>query len=152
MIKIWKGPEMEGPNISIPTLFVCSDKEVSTNLIVQMLQTHKEISRIYFGAGKHSFQGITDWNKLCEYCIANSISIIMEVGITEIREKICKYDSPSTIFIIAQYNFPHINGKLQFKTDNNAVVTVFTPAAQTSLKTLKENNLFTCDTMLLEEE
>lgn len=152
MIKIWKGPEMEGTNIGIMSLFVCSNVPVPIKTIISLLEQNKDIRRVYFGAGKHRFMGVDDWKGLYDYLFRNSIDIIIEVCYNEIFEFIEKYDTLITTFIYSFYEFPYTFNNLQFKTDNTKVVTVFNAVARTSLETLKENNLFTCDIMLLEEE
>ena len=47
---------------------------------------------------------------------------------------------------------PYTFNNLQFKTDDNKVVKLYNAVSQTSLETLKENNLFACDVMLYEKE
>lgn len=152
MVRIWKGPEMEGTKVGIMTLFVCADKVVETKVIIQKLAENPDIRRVYLGAGKHSFEGVTWWQALYDYCFPRSIEIVMEVGWQQLREMITKYDNLITTFIVVNYDMPFTYNNLQFKTDNNKMVTIFNASSQTSLETLKSNNLFTCDTMLFEEE
>ena len=155
MLKIWKGPEMEGTDIGTMTMFVCSDGatgEIEIKKIISLLEQNKDVRRVYFGAGKYRFFGVDDWKSLYDYLFRNSIDIIIEVQYDELEELIQKYDTLITTFICSSYNFPYTYNNLQFKTDNTKVVTVFNAVARTSLETLKDNNLFTCDTMLLEEE
>ena len=152
MLKIWKGPEMEGTNIGTMTLFVCSDKETPIKTLVSLLEQNKDVRRVYFGGGRHKFEGVDDWKGLYDYLFRNSIDIIIEVQYDELPEFISKYDTLITTFICSAYDFPYTYNNLQFKTDNTKVVTVYNAVARTSLETLKENNLFTCDIMLLEEE
>ena len=152
MFKVWKGPEMEGTKVGIITLFVCADREVDTKQLISIIQRNPDVRRVYFGAGKHSFEGVSSWKDLYDYLFVRSIEVVMEVGITQLRDMIEKYDNLITTFIVAQYDMPYTYNNLQYKTDNRAVVTVYNATAQTSLDTLKENNLFTCDTMLLEED
>lgn len=152
MLKIWKGPEMEGTDIGIMTMFVCSDIEVPQKTIVSLLEQNKDVRRVYFGGGRHRFEGVSDWKGLYDYLFRNSIDIIIEVQYNELMEFIEKYDSLITTFICSAYNFPYTYNNLQFKTDDTKVVKVFNAVARTSLDTLKENNLFTCDVMLMEEE
>ena len=152
MLKIWKGPEMEGTDIGIMTMFVCSDIEVPQKTIVSLLEQNKDVRRVYFGGGRHRFEGVSDWKGLYDYLFRNSIDIIIEVQYNELMEFIEKYDSLITTFICSAYNFPYTYNNLQFKTDDTKVVKVFNAVARTSLDTLKENNLFTCDVMLMEED
>ena len=152
MIKIWKGPEMEGTDIGIMTLFVCSDKAVPIRTIISLLEENKDVRRVYFGAGKHRFEGVDDWKGLYDYLFRNSINVVIEVSYNELIPFIQTYDTLITTFICSAYNFPFTYNNMQYKTDNTKVVTVFNAVARTSLETLKENNLFTCDVMLLEEE
>lgn len=152
MIKIWKGPEMEGTKVGIMTLFVCADVEVPIKHIIKYLQEDEGIRRVYFGAGKHSFEGVDDFKGLYDYLFSRSIEIVMEVSPTQLDDFVARYDTLITTFIVARYDMPYTFNNLQYKTDNNKVVTVFNAVSQTSLATLKENNLFTCDVMLMEEE
>jgi len=152
MLKIWKGPEMEGTNIGMMTMFVCSDKEVDIKTIISLLEQNKDVRRIYFGAGRTRFNGVDDWKGVYDYAFRNSIDIVIEVAFDEYLDFITLYDSLVTTFIFSAYDFPYTFNNLQFKTDDTKVVTVYNAVARTSLETLKENNLFTCDIMLLEEE
>lgn len=152
MLKIWKGPEMEGTNIGIITMFVCSDCEISTRTVIRLLEQNRDVRRIYFGAGKKEFYGTDDWKGLYDYCFRRSIDIAIEVAYDKLLDYITDYDTLVTTFICSSYEFPYTFNNLQFKTDDTKVVTVYNAVARTSLETLKENNLFTCDVMLLEEE
>lgn len=152
MLKIWKGPEMEGTNIGMMTMFVCSDVVVPIKAIIKLLEENKDIRRVYFGGGRHRFEGVDNWSNLYDYLFRNSIDVIIEVQYNELNEFIRQYDSLVTTFICSAYDFPYTYNNLQFKTDNTKVVTVYNAVARTSLETLKENNLFTCDVMLLEED
>ena len=38
MLKIWKGPEMEGTNIGMMTMFVCSDKVIPIKTIISLIE------------------------------------------------------------------------------------------------------------------
>lgn len=152
MLKIWKGPEMEGTNIGMMTMFVCSDVVIPIKNIIGLLEENKDIRRVYFGGGRHRFEGVDDWKTLYDYLFRNSIDVVIEVQYNELEEFIRRYDSLVTTFICSAYDFPYTYNNLQFKTDNTKVVTVYNAVARTSLETLKENNLFTCDVMLLEED
>lgn len=152
MLKIWKGPEMEGTNIGMMTMFVCSDDLVPIKTIISLLEQNKDIRRIYFGGGRCKFYGVDDWKTLYDFLFRNSIDVAIEVQYPDLPYFIEHYDSLVTTFICSAYDFPYTYNNLQFKTDDTKVVTVYNAVARTSLETLKENNLFTCDTMLLEEE
>lgn len=152
MLRIWKGPEMEGNQIGIMTLFVCSDREVDTKQLIGIIAQNPDVRRIYFGAGKHSFEGVTSWRDLYDYLFVRSLDVVMEVGPMQMRDMIARYDNLITTFIVSNYDMPFTYNNVQFKTDNNNTVTIFNASSQTSLQTLKDNNLFTCDTILLEED
>lgn len=152
MIRIWKGPEMEGTNIGIMTLFVSSTVPVPVKTIICQLEQNRDVRRVYFGAGKHRFHGVDDWKCLYDYLFRNSIDIIIEAQYEELPLFIEKYDTLITTFICSSYDFPYTYNNMQFKTDNNKVVTMFNAVARTSLDTLKDNNLFTCDIMLIQED
>lgn len=143
---------MEGTNIGTMSLFVCSDIQVPMKTIVSLLEQNKDVRRVYFGGGRHRFEGVDDWKGLYDYLFRNSIDIAIEVSYEELIQFIDKYDTLITTFICSAYDFPYTFNNLQFKTDDKRMVTVFNAVAKTSLETLKENNLFTCDTMLLEED
>lgn len=143
---------MEGTNIGTMSLFVCSDIQVPMKTIVSLLEQNKDVRRVYFGGGRHRFEGVDDWKGLYDYLFRNSIDIAIEVSYEELIQFIDKYDTLITTFICGAYDFPYTFNNLQFKTDDKRMVTVFNAVAKTSLETLKENNLFTCDTMLLEED
>lgn len=143
---------MEGTNIGIMSLFVCSDVQVPMKTIVSLLEQNKDVRRVYFGGGKHRFEGVDDWKGLYDYLFRNSIDVAIEVSYNELVNFINKYDTLITTFICSAYDFPYTFNNLQFKTDDKRMVTVFNAVAKTSLETLKENNLFACDVMLLEED
>ena len=152
MLKIWKGPEMEGTKVGMMTLFVCSDKEVPIKTIIAQIQQNADIRRVYFGAGRLPFNGVDDFKSLYDFLFRQSIEIIIEVSPTQLYDFIRLYDTLITTFIVSRYNMPFVYNNLQFKTDNLTTVTIYNATSQTSLETLKENNLFNCDKMLLEEE
>ena len=152
MLKIWKGPEMEGAKVGIPTLFVCSDKELQSRLVLQYVRSNVEVRRIYFGAGRTPFYGVSSWREIYDYAFTHSIELVVETRFDQLREFVAAYDSLITTFIIVDYGTPFIYNNLQFKTDDMKVVKLYNATSQTSLDTLKKNNLFTCDVMLLEED
>lgn len=152
MIKLWKGPEMEGTKVGIMTLFVYSDEVIPIKLIISNIQQHPDIRRVYFGAGKNSFYGVDDFRGLYDFLFRQSIEMVIETSPTQLNEFIRLYDTLITTFIIVRYNMAYTFNNLQFKTDDNKVVKLYNAVSQTSLETLKENNLFTCDVMLYEKE
>ena len=152
MLKIWKGPEMEGTKVGIMTLFVCSDTVTPVKKIISQIQQNPDIRRVYFGAGRYSFEGVDDFKGLYDFLFRQSIEIIIETSPVQLNEFVAKYDTFITNFIVSRYDMPYTFNNLQYKTDNNKVVTIYNATSQTSLETLKENNLFTCDTMLIEED
>lgn len=152
MLKIWKGPEMEGTKVGIITLFVCSDEVIDIKKLIGLVQSNQDVRRIYFGAGKTRFEGATDWKALYDYCFMHSIEVVVEVSSAELDKFIELYDNLVTNFIVSTYEMPFTYNNVQFKTDDNDVVKIYNVTAQTSLATLKENNLFDCDIMLVEEE
>ena len=152
MLKIWMGPEMEGNDIGIETLFVCADVPVDKQIIIDCLARNPEIRRIYFGAGRKPFMGVVDWEGLYDYLWRYSIDIIIEVDNSQLRDFILMYDSRLTTFIVVNYEMLFTYNNLQFKTDDTRSVKIFTVSSRTMLDTLKENNLFVCDVMLIEED
>lgn len=152
MIRMWKGPEMEGHKVGVLTLYVSADRIIDTKKIILMLEQHPSIRRLYLGAGRYSFQGVSSWSTLYDYLFAKGFEIVIEVGSQQLDEMIKKYDSLITTFIITRYEMPYTYNKLQFKTENNEVVNMYNVTSQTSLETLKDGNLFMSDTLLLEEK
>lgn len=152
MIKLWKGPEMEGTRVGIMTLFVCADKEVPIKLIIAQLQQNPDIRRVYFGAGRHEFVGVDDFKGLYDFLFRQSIEIVIETSPLSLYHFIECYDTLITTFIVTRYNMPYTFNNLQFKTDDLKVVKIYNATSQTSLETLKDNNLFNCDIMLYEED
>ena len=152
MIRIWKGPEMEGTKVGMMTLFVCSDREIPIKTIISQIMQNGDIRRVYFGAGRKSFAGVDDFKGLYDFLFRRSIEIIIETDFLHLDEFISRYDSLITNFIITRYEAPYTFNNLQYKTDNTRTVTIYNATSQTSLETLKENNLFTCDKMLLQED
>ena len=132
-------------------MFVCSDCTVDSKRIIQLLHQNPDVRRLYFGAGKHSFEGATSWQEIYDYAFVRSIEIVMEVPYLQLEHYISQYDNLITTFIVSRYEMPFTYNNLQFKTDDGKTVTIYNPSAQTSLQTLKSNNLFTCDVMLVEE-
>lgn len=154
MIKIWKGLEMEGPAIGDCTMFICSDEVVDGSLVSTLLKENPEVKRLYFGAGKKSFVGVSKWCSFYDYVITQfSVNdIIIETRPDELLEFIDKYDAPLVNFVNTRYNFPEMEGRIYFKTDNNSSVTVYSGITCTSLNTLGSDNLFAGDILLYEKE
>lgn len=152
MLRIWKGPEMEGNDIGVMTLFVCADVPVQKKQIIEQLYFNPDIRRIYFGAGRTPFYGVDDWKGLYDYLFQKSIDVVVEVDAAHLNEFIKTYDNMITTFIVVNYNTPYTYNNLQFKTDDTKAVKIFTVSSRTMLDTLKDNNLFMCDKLLLEED
>ena len=159
MIKIWKGLEMEGPVIGVYTMFICSDEVINDSLLCDVLKKNPEVKRLYFGAGKKSFVGVSNvssskWRSFCNYLETEFLieNIIIETHPDELLEFINKYDAPSVNFVNTRYNFPKMEGHIYFKTDNNSSVTVYSGMTRTSLSTLGSDNLFASDVLLYEKE
>ena len=143
---------MEGNDIGIMTMFVCSDTEINTKTLIKCISENPDVRRIYFGAGRMPFAGVTDWKALYDYLWRYSINIIIEVDNDELVHFINTYDSLLTTFIVVHYYMPFTYNNLQFKTDDTRSVKIFTVSSRTMLDTLKDNNLFVCDVMLIEED
>lgn len=152
MLRIWKGPEMEGNDVGIPTMFICSDKPVERKRVIECLYKNPDVRRLYFGAGRTPFYGMDDWKGLYDYAFQHSIDIVVEVDAAHLKEFIRQYDNMITTFVVVNYEMPFTYNNLQFKTDDTEVVKIFTVSSRTMLDTLKDNNLFVCDKMLVEEE
>lgn len=152
MLKIWKGPEMEGTKVGTMTLFICSDKQVSANLISELILRNPDVRRIYFGAGRKPFCGVDDYSTLYNFLFRRSIEIVIEVSFDSLSEFIKLYDSLITTFIVTQYDAYSTFNNLQYKTDDTKKVIIYGASSQTSLETLKDSNMFVCDQLLFKEE
>lgn len=153
MIRLWKGLEMEGPVIGIRTLFVCSDCELKSNKIIQILEANPDIKRIYFGAGRLPFYGVDNWQQLCNQLLMSGINkITIEVNASQLLEFIDKYDAINVSFVCTWYDFPQFDGQIHFKLDDTQTVGIFSLNTVTALDTLGKNNLFATDKLLYEEE
>ena len=152
MLRIWKGPEMEGNDVGIMTMFICADEVVDTKRLIACLSNNPDVRRVYFGAGRKPFMGVTDWKSLYDYLWRYSINIFIEARDAELKKFIVEYDTMLTTFIVVNYDMPYTYNNLQFKTDDTKAVKIFTVSSRTMLDTLKDNNLFICDKMLLEED
>lgn len=152
MFKVWKGPEMEGTHVGVMTMFVCSDVSIEAKRLISLLVDNRDVRRVYFGAGRHEFAGIDDWKLIYDYAFIHSVELVMEIPPDRIGEYVSKYDNLAVTFIVPFYNAPFTYNSMQFKIDDRERVTIYNPSTVTSLTTLQSNNLFDCDTMLIQEE
>ena len=60
MIRIWKGPEMEGTKVGIQTLFICSDVVIPIKYVISQLEQNRDVHRVYFGVGKYRFGAVAN--------------------------------------------------------------------------------------------
>ena len=86
MLKIWKGPEMEGNSLNETTLFVCSDAKLKLNNLRKVIESNPDVSKIYLGGGRAPFYGFTSTkdNSLFKlYCKTHNLKLTIE---TEFRD------------------------------------------------------------------
>lgn len=92
-MKIWKGPEMEGPDKGAMTLFI-KDEYPSGLYIIDMLDENPECTRLYLGAGRTDVIGLwptqpngsteeatNEFGKLIRHCNKKKIQVVMEVSL-----------------------------------------------------------------------
>lgn len=93
-MKIWKGPEMEGRDKGVMTLFV-KDFCVRSLVIKKYLKLNPDCKRLYLGAGRTDTLELypqssrataySQFMELIRYCNKNRIPIIMEVSYENLK-------------------------------------------------------------------
>lgn len=155
MLKIWKGPELEGFDKGVITLFVASDSIIDENIVIKELCSHN-IQRVYLGAGRTQFIGFNDLDYFINKCSCNNISIAIEIdilkSISNAEKEIISLTSTSVkitpIFTIRK----KLDLNYLFKFDNYEDVFVIkdTSIAITNLNNLN-GMLFNKDVMLVDD-
>ena len=138
--RIWIGPEREGFDQGVMTLFY-EDKTPDCMDIIQYLESHPEIKRVYLGAGRKYPTCITNANVLSDYAWINKVSVVIEVLL------------PISISIPPGWTIIGVCTERPtfLKTDDGKTVNVYKleNPATTDLKDLSDG-LFSCDTIIKE--
>lgn len=84
-MRVWIGPEMEGKQKGVKTLFVCGRK-INTAVITRLMKKHCP-ERLYLGAGRTNTK-LTDTQlaRIRQVCDQYNIAIIMEVSVDEMND------------------------------------------------------------------
>lgn len=143
LTKIWIGPELEGFDKGIPTMFIASDVKNRTSFILELLETWK-IQRIYLGAGRTDFQGFDNNQLFLDECKNKNISVVIEVDLSSINENISYMINNEDVKVIYTVRnrtnkFPVKKENTYLKYDDFTDVYVFDikNSSQTSLNDLK---------------
>lgn len=150
MIRIWKGIEKELSN-KVPTMYVCSDVPVISDVILKLLEENADIQAIYFGAGEKEFKvPVTkDWDNIRTYCKVHDIHITVEVGHMVLPYLAYLFTDPSITVLITLRSYKHLRN-IDFKVVDNNTTRVY------SLDKVVTDTLFqdrySDDTILYEEE
>lgn len=121
MLKVWKGPELEGFDKGIVTLFVASNTVIDETIIIQQLINY-DIHRIYLGAGRTAFPGFNSIKTFINYCIDNNVTVLIEVDLLK-------------PLLISETNI----------IEEHIVTPIYTIRANSTDVTLKKNSLFKYD-------
>ena len=156
MLKVWKGPELEGFDKGIVTLFVASDIVIDETIIINQLSLNN-IRRIYLGAGRTPFSGFTDTKTFIDYCNNNSIKVVIEVNGAESLSSAEK-DIIKENIVVPVYTFRVLGSdnivkdNSLFKYDDYKQVIVFdnSSSSYTGLDTLN-GMMFEADTILINQ-
>ena len=155
MIRIWKGPEMEGigNKAGVQTLFICSDSALYFDDICVFIIQNPDIKALYFGAGRKDFAGMDpkSWHKLISLCVEKSITITIEVSPMMVDLFVRLYNHSIVTFVIAYYNAPKDMSNLYFKTDDYAVTKIYTPEVVVDITSVCEDR-YPEDVVLYEDE
>jgi hypothetical protein len=150
MLKIWKGPELEGFDKGVITLFVASDSIIDESIVIKELCSHN-IQRVYLGAGRTQFIGFNNINNFINYCISNKISIVIEVDLlnelSEAENEIITFNNVITIFTVRKKLKP--NYMFKFDNYNDVFVIKNTSVSSTNLNDLN-GMLFDKDIILVD--
>lgn len=163
-MKIWKGPEMEGPNKDIMTLFV-KDESLSGEAVIRYLKQNPDCKRVYLGAGRTDVKALWPTNdeytaneEMCEmfrYCNEHDITTILETSVQGIRE--CPenlWDQINEVVIrVHDDSLGNANLTDYIKLDTNQSVYIckIQDMIHTDLKTLSKD-VFSVDVVLFNDE
>ena len=145
--RVWVGPELEGFDQGINTLFIEGEYLNSTDVIDYLQQTN--CKRLYLGAGGKGIIELLNIPRLRKYCEENEIEVVAEIPIDLFN--ICDINIFKYCHIILTAKGEKSKYINQFKTDDRKQVDVFNlkVSAKTDLSTLN-NGLFDLDTLIYE--
>ena len=151
MIKLWTGIEKEGigKKSEVMTLFVCSDCKIPEEIVIEALESNKNIKRVYFGAGREAFYGMENFiDFITVYCTQHDIKIIIEVSAEQLKTFVNLYDEEWVTFVVAFYDFKQqMKGKLLFKTDDWITTKMFKCKKKVDI-TCVDNNMYPGDKLI----
>lgn len=154
MLKVWKGPEMEGALLGITTLFICSNMQLQYKDIQEFL-VQDDISKVYLGAGRQDFLGFVsteDFVLFKNYCINNNIAVTIETTPNSLPLLINCLDFAEIIITIRNANIP-VTSNIVFKLDDYKTARLFDNHNyyDTDLSDVNSNR-YSCDTLLYVKE
>ena len=154
MLKVWKGPEMEGASLGITTLFICSNTQLQYKDIQEFL-VRDDISKVYLGAGRQDFLGFVsteDFVLFKNYCINNSIAVTIETTPNSLPLLINFLDFAEIIITIRNTDIP-VTSNILLKLDDYKTARLFDNRSyyDTDLSDVSSNR-YACDTLLYVKE
>lgn len=161
MIKIWKGIEHEAVRLQDTemTIFVCSDCTLPSGLIIRMLEEQVDANRVYFGAGRRQFYGMSedDWAAFMNYCELHETKVVIEICpddekfAHDLVRPLSENQTDLITFIFASYSFPDLRkAGLYFKTDDYSITRIFGPLRSVDISSVKDNR-YADDVVIYEE-
>lgn len=155
-VKIWEGPEMEGSDTEVMTMFVKA-KELPSNQIGAWLLDKKDIKRLYLGAGRTDVVSIGNkqtFESLIRFCELNNIKIVCEVSVTGFKNLPVELHEVPLIVRIQDSSlegFLTMSDSIKIDTESNVYVCKLNEFIGTNLVTLNKD-LFSCDEVLFSDE
>lgn len=138
MIKIWKGPEMEGPNKGIVTLFVMTRKITYKyfNTIQAFIKKHN-IKRVYFGAGK--LDVYQDISGIVKFIKSEGVKVVIEVSYKHFIKNRYDYSQFDEVILRCDFEHKHLDNLLPKYEQGNTVIMFSNDKHITNLDTLSNN-------------
>lgn len=156
MFRVWKGPELEGFDKGITTLFVASDKLINETTIINQLEIN-DIHRIYLGAGRTPFPGFNNMKTFMDYCISYSIKVVIEVNaamlLSQAETDIIKESVVIPVYVFRATECNNLikdNSLFKYDDYNRVIVFKYSQSSYTDLATL-DGMMFEADTILIDQ-
>lgn len=151
-MKIWLGPELEGTDKHIKTLFV-KGETIDGQQVLEILMLQKGIKRLYLGAGRTDVKNLINEITLVSYCVKNEIKIVTECSIGNL------YNLPYSLYstdIIVRIDCELLEelmmtDKIKIDTGSNVYIKELGQMIHTSLKDL-DGDIFKQDTVIYNDE
>lgn len=157
MLKIWKGPEMEGFYLGEITLFVCSDKKLNLDKLINILSDNNDISKVYLGGGRQQFKGFEtkgDANAFISYCKTRNIKLTIETEVAYLNDlkDYLEYAEIIVTIRIEDFEIKNIHD-IKLKLDDYKFVRIYDNwhYYTTDLSDVVDNK-YSCDEMIYEED